>query len=351
MQQKEERNKKLKLLLAAVLLMICCGLGFMTWRLYQKKLRSEENAAAWNAADSGTESDEEAFGTVHDTVTYQGKTYRRNTYVKAILCMGVDRDEELAEKQQAGSGGQSDGVFVIAQDSARDTVKILAIPRDTMTKIVLTDIAGNVLAADTQHLTLAYAYGDGRELSCEYMEKAVTELLGGLKIDGYAAVSMKALGTINDAVGGVTVTIDDEGLESRDPAFRYGETITLKGNQAESYIRYRDITKSQTALTRLERQKHFIEAFSKSMRRTAAEKDGFIPDLLDQITPYMVTDLTKDQLLDMGMAFLKSSQTLGDEDILTLPGEGVVAEVYDEYIPDLEKTQEMVLDLFYRIEE
>lgn len=351
MQQKEERNKKLKLFLTATLLLICCGLGLMTWHLYQKKIQMEENAAVWNAADAGAEGEEPEFGIVHDTITYQGKTYKRNTYIKAILCMGVDRDEDLTEEQQAGSGGQSDGVFVIAQDSARDTVKILAIPRDTMTRIVLTDISGNILAADTQHLTLAYAYGDGRELSCEYMEKAVTELLGGLQIDGYAAISMKALGTINDAVGGVTVTIDDEGLESRDPEFHYGETITLKGDQAESYIRYRDITKSQTALTRLERQKHFIEEFSKSMRKTAAEKEGFITNLLDQITPYMVTDLTKEQLLDMGMAFLKSSQTLGDEDILTLPGEGVVGEVYDEYIPDLEKTQEMVLNLFYRVEE
>lgn len=351
MQQEEERNKKLKLFLMAALLLICCGIGLMTWHLYQKKIRLEENAAVWNTADAEAEGDDPEFGTVHDTVTYQGKTYKRNTYIKAILCMGVDRDEDLTEEQQAGSGGQSDGVFVIAQDSARDTVKILAIPRDTMTRIVLTDISGNVLAADTQHLTLAYAYGDGRELSCEYMEKAVTELLGGLKIDGYAAISMKALGTINDAVGGVTVTIDDEGLESRDPEFRYGETITLKGDQAEAYIRYRDITKSQTALTRLERQKHFIEEFSKSMRKTAAEKEGFITNLLDQISPYMVTDLTKDQLLDMGMAFLKSSQTLGDGDILTLPGEGVVGEVYDEYIPDLEKTQEMVLNLFYRVEE
>ena len=64
----------------------------------------------------------------------------------------------------------------------------------------------------------------------------------------------------------------------------------------------------------------------------------------------MVTNLTKDQLLEMGMAFLKSSQTLGEGDIEMLPGEGRETDWYDEYIPDLEKTQEMILNLFYRVE-
>lgn len=87
------------------------------------------------------------------------------------------------------------------------------------------------------------------------------------------------------------------------------------------------------------------------MKQTAKEKDGYFIDLLDKMSPYMVTDLTKDQYLEMGMAFLKSSQTLGDEDIQMLPGKGIETDTYDEYIPDLEKTQEMVLNLFYRVEE
>ena len=43
--------------------------------------------------------------------------------------------------------------------------------------------------------------------------------------------------------------------------------------------------------------------------------------------------------------------SLGDEDIQMLPGKGIETDTYDEYIPDLEKTQEMVLNLFYRVEE
>lgn len=349
MQQKEKRQKLKLFLAAAVILAVVC-FGVRSVRQYQKKKAADAEAAAWQS-ENGSAGETSDFAVVRNTIEYQGKTYKRNTYVKAILCMGIDRDSELSEEQQAGDGGQSDGVFVIAEDTARDTVKILAIPRDTMTEITLTDVAGNVLGQDRQHLTLAFAYGDGRELSCEYMSQAVTQLLGGLEIDGYAAISMKALGMINDSVGGITVTIDDEGMISRDPAFEMGATLTLKGDQAEKYIRYRDITKSQTAISRLQRQETYIEKFSQAAKQTAKEKEGYLADLLDQLSPYMVTNLTKDQLLEMGIAFLKSSQTLGDEDIVNLPGEGIDTDTFDEYIPDLEKTQEMVLNLFYRVEE
>ena len=350
MQQKEKR-KRLKILIAAAVFVGIVCFGIKSWKLYQRKTAADANAAAWQEENQNAGDEASEFGVVRNTIEYQGKTYKRNTYVKAILLMGIDRDTELSEEQQAGDGGQSDGIFLIAEDTARDTVKILAIPRDTMTEITLTDLGGNSLGQDIQHLTLAYAYGDGRELSCEYMSQAVTELLGGLEIDGYAAISMKSLGIINDSVGGITVTIDDEGLVSRDPEFQMGATVTLKGDQAEKYIRYRDIEKPQTAISRLERQKGYIEKFSEAMKQTAKEKDGYFTDLLDKMSPYMVTDLTKDQYLEMGMAFLKSSQTLGDEDIQMLPGKGIETETYDEYIPDLEKTQEMVLNLFYRVEE
>ena len=54
----------------------------------------------------------------------------------------------------AGSGGQADAIFLVAQDVARDKVEILMIPRDTMTEITLTDLSGNVLGRDIQHLAL-----------------------------------------------------------------------------------------------------------------------------------------------------------------------------------------------------
>ena len=132
------------------------------------------------------------------------------------------------------------------------------IPRDTMTDITLTDLSGNVLGKDMQHLNLAYAYGDGREKSCEYMVEAVSGLLGGLKIEWYLAADMSAIPMLNDEVGGVTVTIETEGMEQRDPALVKGETITLKGKQAETFVRFRDIKIGHSALFRMDQQQQYI---------------------------------------------------------------------------------------------
>ena len=43
--------------------------------------------------------------------------------------MGVDRSDTMTETKELGLAGQSDGIFLIAQDTARHTLKILMIPR------------------------------------------------------------------------------------------------------------------------------------------------------------------------------------------------------------------------------
>ena len=44
----------------------------------------------------------------------------------------------------------------------------------------------------------------------------VSTLLGGHKIDGFAMVNMSAIEVVNDMVGGVTVTIEDDFPDSDD---------------------------------------------------------------------------------------------------------------------------------------
>lgn len=48
------------------------------------------------SADSGTQTGKEMLFE-ENTVFWNGKTYKRNTYVKAVLCMGVDRDGPMTE--------------------------------------------------------------------------------------------------------------------------------------------------------------------------------------------------------------------------------------------------------------
>lgn len=343
----KKKNTKMKALHLAEAVFLTVGLIFLVVYgayLYKQRKDSEALIAAREPMETS-----ESFLFKSDKVTRNGKTYKRNTYVKAILCMGVDRSGSMEEKKTTGSGGQADGIFLVAQDTARNTLKILMIPRDTMTKITLTDLSGNVLGKDTQHLTLAYAYGDGREKSCEYMAEAVSDLMGGLAIDHYLAADTDVIAIVNDLVGGVTVTVPSEGMEKADPSFIKGNQVTLHGKQAEKFVRYRDITEDHSALYRMNRQQEYMEQFFAAAQKESRKNSNFVSDVFDSITQYMVTDMEKAEYLKMAMDALESG-TLDGDSIYTLPGQGVTTPKYDEFYPDKEKLQDIVLELFYREE-
>lgn len=324
--------------------------------LYRQRKAMETGGAAPcaapdQAADTGTEPadgmEQDAYIFSRDVVEYKGGKYRRNSYVKAILCIGVDRAGDMKETTTSGFGGQADGLFLIAQDTARGAIKILMIPRDTMTDITLTDLRGNVLGKDMQHLNLAYAYGDGREKSCEYMTEAVSELLGGLKIEWYLAADTSAVPVLNDEAGGVTVTIETDGMETRDPALVKGRTVRLQGKQAEIYVRFRDVNTDHSALYRMDQQQRYIQGFFQAVKQNSARDSGLVMRLFDKAQDYMVTNMAKDRYLKIAMDAVAGG-TLDDEDFYTLPGEGVVSPRYDEFYADREALIPVILELFYR---
>lgn len=334
------------------------GLMILLWygvRLYQqrKTIEAEIEARYEQAAASESEAQQEPeqLRFDQDMVFYDGQTYRRNTYVKAILCMGVDRQGSLQETTLSGDGGQADGIFLLAQDTARNQLKILMIPRDSMTEITITDISwtqanGTVLGKQIDHLTLAYAYGDGREISCQYMTEAVSNLLRGLKIDSYMAADTDIIAALNDAVGGVTVQIPTPGMEISDPAFVFGSQVHLQGEQAEKFVRFRDITKDNSALSRMSQQQEYITGFFQAVKEKSKTDSGIVEKLFELMKDNMITDMGKEQYLKIAVDLLGGSLEAGD--FRMAPGQGTATETYDEYYVDQEALVPVLLELFYR---
>ena len=131
----QNRRKKMAAVIAGASVLTAFFL-YRTGQLYLEKRALAEAVPQWHQ-DVDVDGDREQSAA--DRIEYQGKVYRRNTYVKAILCMGIDRPGSLEETMVAGSGGQADAIFLVAQDMARDKAELLMIPRDTMTEITLTD--------------------------------------------------------------------------------------------------------------------------------------------------------------------------------------------------------------------
>ncbi len=321
---------------------------------------NQENGASSSTDTSGTlgsdpgsaSSEEAGMGDYlvdlsQDTVTWNGKTYRRNTYIHTILCLGIDRTDDMVGTREPGEAGQSDGIYLIAQDTVRNQIKILMIPRDTMTRIVITDKNNQELGTRVDHLNIAYGYGDGEKLSCDLAKRAVTNLLQGIPIDRYMAVDIVVLSKLNDAVGGVTVTIPTDGMEKRDPAFVKGTQVTLHGDQAEAFIRYRDIERDNSALFRMNQHKEYMEQFFKAVKQKSKEDSQIVTNMFDMIQDYMQTDMPKDEYMKIAIDVLGSG-SLGDDNFRMIPGVGTATDTYDEFHANIQQMIPILLQMFYR---
>lgn len=168
------------------------------------------------------------------TVTYQGQTYEYNRELTNILFMGVDKKEEVTLQDTPGTAGQADCIMILSLDEKTQTGKVLQISRDTMTDVDIYDVNGNFYTSVEAQIATQYAYGNGEKSSCWAMEKTVSELLYELPVDAYISLYIDSISTLNDAVGGVTLTIPEDYTEV-DPAFVQGAVITMTGEQAERY--------------------------------------------------------------------------------------------------------------------
>ena len=199
------KQKMIRWLAWAVAGIACVAGGIHVYQKYQER---EAAIRAIEARDQAKSQEEEDLA--NGILTWNGKKYRRNTAMRAILCIGVDTKGEMEAQDVAGKGGDADALFLVAQDAAKDEAQIVLIPRNTMTEIEVFDYFGNPIGTETKQLTLAYAFGDGREKSCELTVGALSKLLFGLQIDGYFAVNMDSIPYFNDAVGGVPITVEDD---------------------------------------------------------------------------------------------------------------------------------------------
>lgn len=285
------------------------------------------------------------------TVSYRGKTYQRKESVAAILCMGVDKASMEDENSRIGENGQADTIFVAALDTDTGNMTVINISRDAMADVDVYNTNNQYVKTDNMQVCLAYAYGDGRKSSCENMKKAVSRLLYGIPIDGYAAIDISAINSLNDAIGGVEVEVLED-LTDWDAELVQGETVLLQGAQAETYVRSR-YTEGEKATVdannfRMARQRQYLSNFvSKVLSQTT--KNPTLPvTLYNTAAPDMVTDITVSEVTYL--ASLLIEQGFGSQNIVTIPGEVVMGQQYAEYHVDEEGLYQIILDAFYTAE-
>ncbi len=261
--------------------------------------------------------------------------------LETLLVIGLDDVGGFEVSNSYNNTSQADFMVLLVQDKKSGEFNAVHLNRDTMTRIPVLGVTGQKAGYHQGQLALAYTYGRGREDSCKNTMEAVSHLLYGIEIDHYIAVTMDSVPIANDWVGGVTVDILDD-FTDVDETMVLGEKMTLKGQQALSYVRVRKGLSDSTNLHRMERQRQYADEWLK-LATPLFQNPGAVIDLVVQLSDYHYSDCTAGELADFANAYANHPF----ESVHTLAGKNVQGEVYMEYHLDEDAVRDMVLSLFF----
>lgn len=284
----------------------------------------------------------DSFG-VKQRFTYQGQDYVERQDLTALLLIGVD---QLSDTSPAGfrQGGQADFLLLCVLDHENEVVRTLHIDRDAVTQVVVLGVLGNEVGARDMQICLAHGFGDSEQSRSQYTVRAVRHLLQGAPVTGYLSADLDAIPVINDALGGVEVTLDAD-FTAFDAEMRQGATLTLNGQQALWYVRLRREVGEGTNLERMARQRAYLIAALQRMRSRCAQDGQFLQDFWDQVENVVTTGVSRGRLINE----LNRALNYDVLPIHTLEGIYAVDEAgFMAFYPDQAHLLAWVMEAFYK---
>ena len=325
--KKEKLYKKLILVVAVFVIVCTATIGIGRIIDNQKMDTGKKEAAATT-----------------DTVTINGVKCKPNWDIQTYLFIGEDaRGVKQATTEYNGTG-QSDVLELLVIDTKNNTYHKLPINRDTLTDVKSLDEDGSYLATTKSQIALAHANGDGMEQSCENTVDAVSNMLYGIRIDGYICLYIDAIEILNHLAGGVPVTIEDDFSKS-DKSLVMGQTITLSDEQAMHYVHDRMNVGDGTNECRMRRQKAYIDALFPIYKTKLQADSGFINDFYNELSDYMVTDMSVGEMGNVANMILNSE----DKGELSIKGTNAInkEDGYNEFTMDETSRGDVAMELFF----
>lgn len=280
-----------------------------------------------------------------DVLEYNGQEYVYKENIETFLVIGLDRYDDSDVADSHDSGVQADFLMLFVLDN--DTMKSSAIQinRDTMTKVNKLSVGGTtVVDSYIRQIALAYNYAndDNDKIRCRNTKDSVEFLLKNVDIDHYMAVTINSVPESCDLVGGVEITVLDD-FTGIDDSLIKGETVTLTGEQALTYIRTRYGLEDSTNIRRMERQQQYLTAFYQKVLSCMDNDSEFIVNMIETLDKYVVYDSSNYRMQ-------KIAEKLDDYEFLgirEIEGESKLGEEFMEFYPDEASIYEIVIDLFY----
>lgn len=305
----------------------------------------------YNAADRIVQGNNCDGDKTNEAVIFNREPYVYKKGLINILVLGIDGEGNLYDNHSPGDMGQSDAVYVVSIDTQSKATHVVGIPRDTMTTIEMSDKDGNTVAVNTGQVTLQYGYGQDIQQCTSLMAKSVSGILYNIHIDRVVVLSVNSIAIINDAVGGVTVTIEndftDESGEVLDEAFVKGNTIHLTGEQARLFVQERDCNVAESAMDRLSRQEQYMQALEQLLYKKVRKNPFLIMKIIKELksNDMLYTDMTNAEIVYVFFQIAESDFNM--DSIITIPGKVKKGIRYEEYYTDNESLKKLIMQIFY----
>lgn len=323
------KGKKKAPVFTTVLLVILAGLvAFSGFKIY----------------DSLNKSSEVSSNSEHKTktITVDGVDYFPRQDITVLMLMGIDEHGEVKKSESYNNTGENDMVALAVFDEQDKSYSVLALNRDTMMDIYALSVTGQPAGTIYGQLALAHTFGTGLEDSCENTVRTVSDFLSGVTVDYYLSMNMDAIAILNDAVGGVTVTVSDD-FSKVDDTISTGE-VTLNGEQALSFVQTRKDVSDQLNISRMDRHKEYMENFVTAFNAKVKESDTFVLETYEKVAPYVVSDCSINSMSAMLNRY--ADYTL--REVVTPVGENVLTSDYVEFYVDEEELQKLIIKIFYK---
>lgn len=297
----------------------------------------------WETRRQANDAADDPYAGQEESLTYYNGAWYARKELETVLVMGVDKyADDAAEEDGYTNQEQADFLLLLVLDRNAGVCTALPLNRDTMTEITALGLAGERTGTFTGQLALAHTYGSSGLDSARNEGRAVSALLYGTEIDHVMAFTMDAVPVLTDAVGGVPVLVEDD-FSAMTDQLPMGQEVTLRGELALTFVRGRgSMGGEKTNLNRMARQNAYLQGLYRRLQDTAQD-EGFLTQLLLELSPYLDTDCTAAQLNDLYQTVVQDRLAVLDAPA----GEAVVGDEFMEFHVDEDALQQTVIELFY----
>lgn len=297
----------------------------------------------WETRRQANDAADDPYAGQEESLTYYNGAWYARKELETVLVMGVDKyADDAAEEDGYTNQEQADFLLLLVLDRNAGVCTALPLNRDTMTEITALGLAGERTGTFTGQLALAHTYGSGGLDSARNEGRAVSALFYGTEIDHVMAFTMDAVPVLTDAVGGVPVLVEDD-FSAMTDQLPMGQEVTLRGELALTFVRGRgSMGGEKTNLNRMARQNAYLQGLYRRLQDTAQD-EGFLTQLLLELSPYLDTDCTAAQLNDLYQTVVQDRLAVLDAPA----GEAVVGDEFMEFHVDEDALQQTVIELFY----